>query len=229
MDYAEIKKKTLDAFRWQDYRGSKEGMVIYFESSPSSKLPVRDVLNENGKGKQYEPSCETSTYGLERCVDPRTRNSFVKKRKGYLLFLTTYQGKNEEYKNRDFIIGYYRIMQSADVRKHHLRNYDDEMCPEVDYCYALRAGEFKFVAIEDGFELNSEKLKSWGYKGKIAKQLKMAFNEQKVTEILEHFSSKKDITGECIEEIEKLIQKIKPEETTKEIKEEETVQPIETN
>jgi len=34
------------------------GMVQYFYHLPSSKLPIRDVLNEQGKGHKTEPHIE---------------------------------------------------------------------------------------------------------------------------------------------------------------------------
>ncbi len=212
MGYAENAQNTLRLAQWQDYRGSKEAIVINFETSRSTELPVRDLLNESGKGRQYEPNIETGSYGFSKCVDARTRNSFVKKRKGYLLFLTNYQGTVEGYKDRDFIVGYYKILQTADVRKIHMRNYEDELCPEIDFCHALRAGEMKFVAIQDGFELTPDRLKGWGYKGKLNRQLRLAFSEEKVNQILEHFAQKEDASARYVAEIEILLGKVREQE-----------------
>ncbi len=207
MGYVENAQNTLRLQPWQDYRGSKEAIVINFECGKSTELPVRDILNESGKGRQYEPNLETGTYGYLTCADARTRNSFVKKRKGYLLFLTNYQGTVEGYRGRDFIVGYYRILQTADVRKFHMRNYGGELCPEIDFCYALRAGEMKFVKIQDGLELTPDRLKGWGYKGKLNRQLRLAFDEAKVNQVLEHFAQKEDASSGYVAQIEKLLAK----------------------
>lgn len=207
MGYAENAQSALRIQPWQDYRGSKEAIVINFECSKSTELPVRDILDENGKGRQIEPNIETGAYGYFQCFDARTRNSFVKKRKGYLLFLTNYQGTLEGYRGRDFIVGYYRILQTADVRKFHMRNFSGELCPEIEYCHALRAGEMKFVKIQDGLELTADRLKSWGYKGKLNRQLRLAFDEEKVTQVLEHFAQKEDQSASYISQIEKLLVK----------------------
>lgn len=209
MGYAEMMKNTLRFVKWNDYRGSKNAVVIHFESSPSLELPVRDILGENGKGLQAEPNIETGTYGYGRCLDGKTRNSFVKNRKGYLLFLTRYVGTRTEYIGRDFIVGYYKITQIADARDPHIRNLENEACPEIEHCYALRSQDMKFVSVSDAFELSSEKLKEWGYKGKISRQLRLALDESKLGEILAYFADKTDASPLYIAEIEKLTQKSK--------------------
>lgn len=209
MGYAEIMQNTIRFAKWNDYRGSKNAVVIHFESSPSLELPVRDILGENGKSLQVEPNMETGTYGYNRCLDGKTRNSFVKNRKGYLLFFTRYSGTRTEYAGRDFVVGYYRVTQIADVRSLHIRNFENEACPEVEHCFSLRSQNIKFVSIEDSFELSTGKLKEWGYKGKLTRQLRLALDEPKLNEILAHFEDKKDVTGLYISEIEKLTQKLK--------------------
>jgi len=222
MSYVENIQNTLRHVKWQDYRGSKESVVVNFECAQSSILPIRDVLGEADRGAKREPNIETHTYGFSQCVDARTRNSFVKNRKGYMFFLTNYQGQSKKHKGRDFIVGYYHILQTADVRKSHMRNMEEEMCPDLDFCHALRSLESKFVPIEEAFELSSDKLKEWGYKGKLSRQLKLAFNEEKTNEVLDFFSSKQDASALYIEEIAKAVNKLREKEASEDQEEEET-------
>lgn len=219
MSYSENMKNTLRFAKWQDYRGGTDSIVINYESSPSAELPVRDMLNVNEKGFKTEPNIETGTYGYGKCVDAGTRNSFVKNRKGYIFFLTAYQGTKDEYKDRNFITGYYHIRQKADVRQQHLRNFDDEVCPDLEVCNALRADDYKFYKIEDAFELTTEKLKEWGYKGKLIKQLKLALSEEKTKEVLDFFSQKTDATeayNDLLGEMNVKLQEIKEKELEEE-------------
>ena len=59
-------KTQINLEGWQDYRGNAGGSLLYVEASHQSGMPVRDQLNENGKGLLYEPNYETSTYGMMR-------------------------------------------------------------------------------------------------------------------------------------------------------------------
>lgn len=204
MSYVENMQNTLRLVRWQDYRGGNNAVVIHYESSKTSEWPVRDILDEAGKGSQIEPNLETMTYGYSHCIDPRTRNSFFKGRKGYLFFATNYQGPSESHRDKDYIVGYYRIRQVADVRKGHMRNMEDGICPELDFCHCLRAGEYKFVAIQDAFELSSAKLKEWGYKGKLSRQLRLSLTDEKTQEVLDFLKDKEDATPNYLATIEKL-------------------------
>ena len=49
-------KTQINLDGWQDYRGNAAGSLLYVETSHQSEMPVRDQLNENGKGFLYEPN-----------------------------------------------------------------------------------------------------------------------------------------------------------------------------
>jgi hypothetical protein len=55
-----------------------------------------------------------------------------------------------------------------------------------------------FYATEDCFELSEELMKKWGYKGKVTKQMKLTFTEEKLQVILEHFKVKSHKNPEYI-------------------------------
>src|SRR5574344_2100262 len=75
---------------WQDYRGVNAGALLYVETSHQSSVPVRDQMNENGKGFFFEPNYETSTYGLVSCCNAKSINAIVhgKSKSRYILFGT---------------------------------------------------------------------------------------------------------------------------------------------
>jgi hypothetical protein len=71
-------KTQINLEGWQDYRGNMAGSLLYVETSHQSEVPVRDQMNENGKGFFYEPNYETSTYGLMSCCNVKNINAIVK-------------------------------------------------------------------------------------------------------------------------------------------------------
>ena len=48
---------------WRNYSPlTHEGKLCYYLCSQQSHLPIRDVLNDQGKGYKPEPNYETTTY-----------------------------------------------------------------------------------------------------------------------------------------------------------------------
>ena len=180
---------------WQDYRGKTEGVLIHVGSARQHELPVRDLVDSNGR-IVLEPNYETGTYGLIQCQEARTRLAALKARRRYFLFGTRYQGTIEEARGRFYIIGYMRLEKSLEVRKRHVHKWMEQKdttppeCMEMEECYAFQSGEMNFYALEDSFELPETLMKSWGYKGKITKQMKLTFSEDKLNLILEHFKTR---------------------------------------
>ena len=177
---------------WQDYRGKTEGVLLHVGSARNQELPVRELVDSNGR-PVLEPNYETGTYGLIQCLEARTRLAAMKARRRYFLFGTRYQGSNEEARGRFFIVGYMRLEKSLEVRKRHVHKWMEQKntvppeCMEMTECFAFQSGEMNFYGLEDCFELTEPLMKSWGYKGKITKQMKLTFSEGKVGLTLEHF------------------------------------------
>ena len=195
----------LSTGNWQDYRGKGEGVLIHLDTSRQHNLAVREPVDESGL-QVLEPNYETGTYGFLQCANAKTRLATMKNRRRYFLFGTRYQGLNEEAKGRFLIIGYMRLDKILEVRKRHVHKWMEIQhsgakapeCMDMDLCYAFNSDEMNFYAPEDSFELSEELMKKWGYKGKVTKQMKLTFTEEKLTVILEHFKVKKPKNAEYI-------------------------------
>jgi hypothetical protein len=202
--------KEINLSGWQDYRGDHAGILLYVESSSQADLPVRDILNENGKGALSEPNYETATYGLLGNFNTRAINSIIKNKHRYILFATRYQGVELEYKKKFLIHGFMRIDKVKDVRQRHIHNYmrgmvsEEPECMTMDQAMACWSGDMQFFALADAFELNEEVMKKWGYKGRITKQMKLLLEGEKLDELLDWFKEKDNIIDEYIGTVEEM-------------------------
>jgi hypothetical protein len=194
---------------WQDYRGKAEGVLIHTSSSRDHELPVREPFDAAGN-PVLEPNYETGTYGVIQCQEARTRASAFKARRRYFLFGTRYQGLREELRGRFFVTGYMKLEKSLEVRRRHVHKWmEDETqsppeCMEMDTCYAFQSSEMNFYALDDCFELSEALMQEWGYKGKITKQMKLTFSEDKLAPILEHFAGKTPCNANYTEAVQEL-------------------------
>lgn len=187
----------LSTGNWQDYRGKGEGVLIHLDSSKQHVLPVREPVDELGL-PILDPNYETGSYGYLQCSDAKTRLATMKNRRRYFLFGTRYQGQAEALRGKFLIIGYMRLDQILEVRKRHVHKWMEQKaagapapeCMDMEQCYAFQSGEMNFYAPEEGFELSEDLMKKWGYKGKVTKQMKLTFTEDKLQAILEHFKAK---------------------------------------
>lgn len=74
----------------------KKGRLQFFYHSPSSELPIRDVLNENKKGHKTEPHIE---IGAENYINPCYQSyikSFAKSDEEYLFLFTRCKDKSNK-------------------------------------------------------------------------------------------------------------------------------------
>ncbi|MDG5815394.1 hypothetical protein QA601_09905 [Chitinispirillales bacterium ANBcel5] len=200
----DIMNRSVDSVLWQDYRASDTGMIVFYSSDPVSELPIREVPEQYPSDIIPEPNYETGTYGFYGCSKSKVRTNFIKSKYRYLLFMTKYVGADTEYKDRFFITGYYRVAQTADVKKQHIRYCSDYSCLDEDGCYALRADEKAFVSIEDSFEVTKEVLGEWDFKSRLTRQTRITLNEEQTLRVVNHLQSKQDITSEYIQETQRL-------------------------
>jgi hypothetical protein len=185
------------AGNWQDYRGKGEGVLIHLDSAKQHELAVREPVDEHGN-PVLEPSLETGTYGFLQCANAKTRLATMKNRRRYFLFGTRYQGTAEAFKGKFLIVGYMRLDKVLEVRKRHVHKWMElkatgapaPECMDMDECTAFQSEEMNFYTPADSFELSEELMKKWGYKGKVTKQMKLTFTEDKLAIILEHFKDK---------------------------------------
>ncbi len=185
----------MNLSNWQDYRGKEEGVLIHLTTARSQELPVREIAGARGEA-MLEPNYETGTFGFIQCLEARSRAAALKARRRYFLFGTRYQGLREELRGRFLIIGLMRLDKVMEVRKRHVHRWMEQNagtppeCMNMDACYAFQSEEMHFYAPEDAFELTEPLMKNWGYKGKITKQMKLTFSEEKLAAILDHFRGK---------------------------------------
>jgi len=200
----------LSTGNWQDYRGKGEGVLIHMDTARNHRLPVREPVDEKGH-IVAEPNYETGSYGFLQCANAKTRLATMKNRRRYFLFGTRYQGLEESLKGKFLIVGYMRLDKILPVRKRHIHKWMEERqggpapeCMDLEECYAFQSEELNFYAPEDLFELSEELMKKWGYKGKVTKQMKLTFTEEKLHTILEHFKKKTPCTQDYIAAVKEL-------------------------
>ncbi len=197
-------KIDINLSGWQDYRGMEAGSLLYVETSHESAVPVRDQLNENGKGFLYEPNYETSTYGFMSCYNVKNVNTIVKAKSRYILFGTRYEGLSEaDLRNKYLIHGFMKIEKTFDVRTRHIRKYmlnqttEEPECMQMEHNIAVY-GKMHFVSLADSFVLADELLKEWGHRGHASRQLKTVFKGDQLKQILDHLNSKPEMIDEYI-------------------------------
>ena len=204
MNSNDLLKVSPESVPWQDYRSSNTGMVVFYASDPISELPIREVPEDLVSDILPEPNYETGTYGLYGCGKSRIRNAFVKSKNRYLLFVTKYDGTKTDCKGRIIITGYFRIFKTAEVKKLHIRYGSDYSCIDEPNCFALRADETRFVAVEDAFAVTGEVMTAWNYKARLTRQTRIILNEQNTAAIMDHLKSKPDITAQYVAETKRL-------------------------
>jgi len=204
-------RRQINVSKWQDYRGRGEGVLIYLNTSSKTRLPVRDVINEHKKGFQTDPNYETGTYNFFDCSNSKLGASAYKNRRSYFLFGTSYQGTSEDYREKYLIIGYMKIDKILEVSKRHTRKWMEQreqakapVCVDMPECYLFYSEDMNFYDLYDCFELTVEVMKEWGYKGRVAKHMKLTFSDDNTKKILEHFAGKTPKNDEYMQAIENL-------------------------
>lgn len=85
----------------------EKGRIHYFYHSPTSKLPIRDVCNKQGKGWKTEPHIE---IGAENYVGPCRPTNVIAHlnhdEEKYLFLVTTCRNKEMEEHAQPYIVGY---------------------------------------------------------------------------------------------------------------------------
>ncbi len=82
------------------------GRLHFFYHSPSSPLPVRDVLGEQGAGWKTEPYIEKGAENYCRECLPANIRGFLKSREKYLFLFTTCRDKQSGDVGKVLIVGY---------------------------------------------------------------------------------------------------------------------------
>ncbi len=208
---------------WQDYRGTHSGILFFNDTTKHAVLPVRDQMNESGKGNLTEPNYETRTIGLKSAYKTKELNNIVKSKHRYMILANKYEGINKDFKNKYLVYGYLRIDKVRDVRKIHIhhymadmKNHDEPDCMTLDKAMAIYSEDFKVFQLEDCIVLDKELLEEWGLGSRISKQMKLVFNDENLNKVIQHFSDKKAANESYIETVTEFIEFLEDEEDEEE-------------
>ncbi|MGQ4875243.1 MAG: hypothetical protein ACP6IY_14345 [Promethearchaeia archaeon] len=160
------------------------GRIQFFYHSPSSKLPVRDVLNEQKYGHKTEPHIEIGAENyISSCYQSNNIIPFLKSPEKYLFLVTNCRDKEHKYFGKKCIVGYIR-------KTNHVRASSKR--------FAVRGDIFIY-----SFD-NSLPFKQLDYSENV-RMKKVDENDTKM--ILNHFKDKENILLDCIKEIMRLDKK----------------------
>jgi len=204
-------KRQIKTSKWQDYRGRGAGVLVYLNTCTKTHLPVRDVINEYKKGFRLDPNYETGTYNFLECSNSKLGTSAYNHRRSHFLFGTSYQGTSEDHKGKYVIIGYMKIQKVLEIRKIHTRKWMEQgkeaeapLCVDLPECFGFYSEDLNFYDPCDCFELTEKIMKKWGYKGRVARHMKLTISEENTRMILDHFASKPSKTDEYIQVAEEM-------------------------
>ena len=130
---------------WQELHPelAADGYLSFYYSDDLSPLAVRAVTRE--RDNKTDPNIETGTYGLFSTCSKAMRKSVVKRRCGYVIFMTRRGGER-------VIVGYYKLGWFAPT-----------LFADDDFCLAAKAIHFvakpiRFAEVKDRFCLRRSRL-----------------------------------------------------------------------
>lgn len=171
----------------------EEGMVQYFYHSPSSRLPIKDVLNK--QGHKTEPHIEIGAENFcAKCYQQNIKK-FAEKKLKYLFLITTC--KNDEVNKRygkgtnQFVVGY--------IVKEKAFEIEGRTCVKgLTFIYSFDDS----ILTKELFGKNFSQSEN---KGKTLSLRRNVFvDKDKTKQILNHFHNRKNILNECINKIKGL-------------------------
>ncbi|PIN70145.1 hypothetical protein COV93_02715 [Candidatus Woesearchaeota archaeon CG11_big_fil_rev_8_21_14_0_20_43_8] len=164
---------------------AEEGIVKYFFHSPSSRLPIRDVLNEQGAGHKREPHIEAGAENyLTGCYQRNVRNFAFSDRR-YLFWVTMCRNRGLEQNGRQFVVGY--------LDKKEVLERGDHLAVRGDvHLYSFSDA----ILVSDIFDWKS-------FTRPLLNSVPF-IDKRRTKKILACFKGKRNITDRCIEEIIRL-------------------------
>ena len=149
--------------QWKQYRPAKKvGKLCYHNCTMDSEFPLRNVL-----GKSTEPNYEMATYNWCACCNQPAVRTAVQCGLSHLLFITKYKGRNECYRDRYFIVGYYELGWTA----------------EINGCTAIRAKNLCFVPVEHAYEITDGRWQCINPHGETTRLTNLRWATQRISEI----------------------------------------------
>lgn len=168
-------------------RLEKRGRLQFFFHSPSSELPVRDLLDEQRRGAKTEPHLEKGAENYcARCYQPNNIVPFLESTEKYLFLFTTAKRSERRYRNKKFIVGY--IMKKKAIRR-----------TDGKKKWWAVAGPTEMYSFEDSFPLEDLIRNPKNVRVKI-------LNPDRTARVIQHFSKRSNILKECLAELHRLEQ-----------------------
>lgn len=173
----------------------KTGRLQYFFHSPSSELPIRDIMNEQNQGYKTEPHIEIGAENyISCCYQSNNIIPFLKSKEQYLFLFTTCKSEDlKDYYGERFIVGCIKKQGMIDCNGH----------------FAVR-GTTRIYTFKDAYLLrclfpNHKNIKNIRIK---------CLSEEETEKILNHFKGRRNILHECIKEIKSLEENNKEDDKT---------------
>ena len=157
------------------------GRLHYFYHCPSSDLPVRDVLGEQGKKPKTEPHLERSAENYCRPCWQSNIVAFLESSAKYLFLFTRCMRKGSKHEGRRYIVGYIRKKRFIDRGR-----------------FWAVAGETKIYSFDDAFPLTGVSL------AKNARHFHRVLSKPQTARVLESFRGKCNILAACLRQLSDL-------------------------
>ena len=172
----------------------EKGRLQYFYHSPSSELPIRDVLNEQKQGHKTEPHIEIGAENYwYACYQSNNIIPFLKSDEKYLLLFTTCKNKTlTEFYGKKYIVGYIEKQTMGESPKHQKSSCQKTGVKSKRF---VKGNTFLFN-FSDSISLNVLGFSKFTR----VKKTNLAMTEK----ILDHFKGKENILKECVNEIKRL-------------------------
>jgi len=171
-----------------------KGRLQYFFHSPSSELPIRDILNEQKQGNKTEPHIEIGAENYwHECYQSNNIIPFLESNEKYLFLFTTCRNRNlKEFYGKKFVVGFIKKMFTGISPKHKKSNCQKDESGPKKYV----KGEIYLYGFSDSISLDE-----LGF-DKDTRVHKIDVDMTSL--ILNHFDNKTNILENCIEEIKRL-------------------------
>ena len=186
IDSSEFCKKDLIATNFLFENLEDKGRLQYFFHSPSSELPIRDVLDEQKKGHKTEPHIEIGAENyINRCYQSNNIVPYLKSKGKYLFLFTACKVRDHKYYNKKCIVGYISKKKYLTILK-----------KKSDKNHYTVLGDTYLYSFD-----NSLPIALLGYKeGTRVKKV----DKKETKTILNHFRNKPNIVHDCVKEIKRL-------------------------
>jgi hypothetical protein len=182
-------RRAADSLDFHLTHLDKTGRLHYFYHSPSSDLPIRDVLGEQGAGRKTEPYLERNAENYCCCCWQPNVEAFLKSSQKYLFLFTRCARKEGKHKDKRYIVGY--------IRK--------ERCIDRGGFWAV-AGKTKVYSFDDAFPLR--KLSH----ATNARHVRSVLTKRQTRRVLDSFKGKRNKLTACLEELSGLKEKLRRRE-----------------